>query len=65
MELHRFFKPMIGCVGSFFLMGLGATAQTPPKALLILEKNGTQLDIIDPVSSKPWRRRQRGKTRTR
>jgi len=52
MELHRVFKSMIGCVGSFLLMGLGATAQTPSKALLILEKNGTQLDIIDPVSLK-------------
>jgi YVTN family beta-propeller protein len=52
MELRRVFKSMIGCLGSFLLLGLGATAQTPSKALLILEKNGTQLDIIDPVSLK-------------
>src|SRR5271170_3578758 len=52
MELRRGFKAMMGCLGSFLLLGLGATAQTPSKALLILEKNGTQLDIIDPVSLK-------------
>jgi len=52
MELRRVFKATIGCLGSFLLLGLGAMAQTPSKALLILEKNGTQLDIIDPVSLK-------------
>ncbi len=52
MEVHRVFKSVIGCLGSFLLLGLGAAAQTPSKALLILEKNGTQLDIIDPVSLK-------------
>jgi YVTN family beta-propeller protein len=52
MELRRVFKSMIGCMGSFLLLGLAATAQTPSKALLILEKNGTQLDIIDPASLK-------------
>jgi DNA-binding beta-propeller fold protein YncE len=52
MELRRVFKPMIGCVGTFFLMGLCAAAQTPSKVLLVLEKNGTQLDIIDPLSLK-------------
>ena len=52
MELRRVFRSVIGCLGSFLLLGLGATAQTPSKALLILEKNGTQLDIIDPVSLK-------------
>ena len=52
MELRRVFKSMIGCLGLFLLLGVLATAQTPSKALLILEKNGTQLDIIDPVSLK-------------
>ena len=52
MEVRRVFESAIGCLGSFLLLGLGATAQTPSKALLILEKNGTQLDIIDPVSLK-------------
>lgn len=52
MELRRVVKPIVGCVSSFLLMGLCAAAQTPSKALLILEKNGTQLDIIDPVSLK-------------
>jgi YVTN family beta-propeller protein len=52
MELRRVFKEVIGCLGSFLLLGVAATAQTPSKALLILEKNGTQLDIIDPVSLK-------------
>jgi YVTN family beta-propeller protein len=52
MELRRVFKATVGCLGSFLLLGLGAMAQTPSKALLILEKNGTQLDIIDPVSLK-------------
>src|SRR5580704_12204539 len=52
MKLRRVLKPMVGCVSSFLLLGLCAAAQTPSKALLILEKNGTQLDIIDPVSLK-------------
>jgi YVTN family beta-propeller protein len=52
MEFCRVFKSVIGCLGSFLLLGVAATAQTPSKALLILEKNGTQLDIIDPVSLK-------------
>jgi len=52
MELRRVFKPTIGCVSAFLLMGLCASAQTPSRALLVLEKNGTQLDIIDPVSLK-------------
>jgi len=52
MELRRLSKPTIGCLGSFLLFGLSAIAQTPSKALLVLEKNGTQLDIIDPVRLK-------------
>jgi hypothetical protein len=32
MELHMVFKSMTGCVCSFLLIGLGATAQTPSKA---------------------------------
>ncbi len=52
MKLRGVFKPIIGCVGSFLLIGLCATAQTPSKVLLVLEKNGTQLDLIDPVSLK-------------
>ncbi|PYU47844.1 MAG: hypothetical protein DMG53_07990 [Acidobacteria bacterium] len=43
---------MTGCVGAFLLLGLCAAAQTPSKVLLVLEKNGTQLDIIDPLSLK-------------
>jgi YVTN family beta-propeller protein len=52
MELRRGLKIIVGSLGAFLLMGLGAAAQTPSKALLVLEKNGTQLDIIDPVSLK-------------
>jgi hypothetical protein len=52
MELRGVFKPMIRCLGSFLLMGFSAAAQTPSKTLLILEKNGTQLDLIDPASLK-------------
>jgi YVTN family beta-propeller protein len=33
-------------------MGLYTAAQTPSKVLLVLEKNGTQLDLIDPASLK-------------
>jgi YVTN family beta-propeller protein len=51
MELRSVFKQVIS-VGSFLLIGLCATAQTPSKVLLVLEKNGTQLDLIDPVSLK-------------
>src|SRR5207249_10661523 len=50
MELRRVWKTMTGCVGAFLLLGLCAAAQTPSKVLLVLEKNGTQLDIIDPLS---------------
>jgi YVTN family beta-propeller protein len=52
MDLRRFFKPLIGCLGSFFLIGLCAAAQAPSKTLLVLEKDTTQLDIIDPISLK-------------
>ena len=52
MELRRVLKPIIGCVSSFLLMALGVAAQTPSKVLLILEKNGTQLNLIDPVTLK-------------
>src|SRR5271167_2158777 len=52
MELRSVFKLVIGSVGSFLLIGLYATAQTPSKVLLVLEKNGTQLDLIDPVRLK-------------
>src|SRR5207244_13643568 len=52
MELRRVWKTMTGCVGAFLLLGLCAAAQTPSKVLLVLEKNGTQLDIIDPLSLK-------------
>jgi YVTN family beta-propeller protein len=52
MGLRTVFKSMIGCLALFLLLGLAVTAQTPSKALLILEKNGTQLEIIDPVSLK-------------
>lgn len=51
MKPLRDFKSMIGCVGGFLLIGLCASAQTPSKALLVLEKDTTQLDIIDPVST--------------
>jgi YVTN family beta-propeller protein len=52
MELRRLLKPMLGCLGSFLLLGLCAATETPSKVLLVLEKNGTQLDLIDPVSLK-------------
>ena len=52
MDLHGIFKPIIGCAGSLLLMGLYTAAQTPSKVLLVLEKNGTQLDLIDPASLK-------------
>jgi YVTN family beta-propeller protein len=56
MQPGRLFNPilksMIVCVGSFFLLALSATAQTPSKALLVLEKNGNQLDIIDAATLK-------------
>jgi YVTN family beta-propeller protein len=52
MKLCRVYKPTILCWGSFLLMGFSAAAQTPSKVLLVLEKNGTQLDLIDPVSLK-------------
>lgn len=52
MELCRSLKAIIGCAASLLLMGLCAAAQTPSKVLLVLEKNGTRLDLIDPVSLK-------------
>jgi len=56
MELGKPFKSvsksMIGWVSSFLLFALCATAQTPSKALLVLEKDANQLDIIDPTTLK-------------
>jgi YVTN family beta-propeller protein len=56
MKLRTAFKPILksmsGCVGSFLLLALSATAQTPSKTLLVLEKNGNQLDIIDATTLK-------------
>jgi YVTN family beta-propeller protein len=52
MDLRRVFKPIIGCASLLLLMGLYTAAQTPSKVLLVLEKNGTQLDLIDPAGLK-------------
>jgi YVTN family beta-propeller protein len=50
MRLPRAFKPIFLCISAFLLGGLCAAAQTPATSLLVLEKNGTQLDIIDPTT---------------
>jgi YVTN family beta-propeller protein len=52
MEFRKLFKPMICCASAFWFIGQSAAAQTPAKALLVLEKDTTQLDIIDPTSLK-------------
>ena len=44
------FKPILLCMGAFLLGSLCAAAQTPATSLLVLEKKGTQLDIIDPTT---------------
>lgn len=43
---------MIACVGAFLLFALCSGAQTPSRALLVLEKDGNKLNIIDPTSLK-------------
>ena len=53
----RFLKALTGiagCTGLVLAAALHSAAQTqtPSKALLVLEKNGTQLAIIDPMSLK-------------
>lgn len=50
MSLAGALGRMGGCAMLVLVAGLHALAQTPSKALLVLEKNGAQLDIIDPVS---------------
>jgi YVTN family beta-propeller protein len=56
MERGKVFNPILKsiavCAGSFLLLALSVDAQTPSKALLVLEKNGNQLDIIDPATLK-------------
>jgi hypothetical protein len=53
----RFLKALTGiagCTGLVLAAALHSAAQTqtPSKALLVLEQNGTQLAIIDPMSLK-------------
>lgn len=52
MRLHMDLKLMISCVGAFLLAALCPAAQTPASVLLVLEKTGNQLDIIDPATLK-------------
>src|SRR5580704_8466519 len=46
------FKSKFICAAAFLLGAVSAAAQTPAISLLVLEKNGTQLDIIDPTTLK-------------
>jgi YVTN family beta-propeller protein len=46
------FSIVIGWLGAFLLTGHAARAQTGSGSLLVLEKHGTQLAIIDPASLK-------------
>jgi YVTN family beta-propeller protein len=52
MKIRMRFKPMIGSVAAVFLVALCAAAQTPSRALLVLEKDGNKFNIIDPTSLK-------------
>src|SRR5579872_7442316 len=55
MKLSSDFLRMAACAVILAAWPLSAVAQstpTPPKALLVLEKDSTQLDIIDPASLK-------------
>jgi len=52
MRIRGALKPTFLCMGAILLGGLSAAAQTPATSLLVLEKNGTQLDIIDPITLK-------------
>ena len=52
MKIPGTFKLSCLCAGAFLFAGLSAAAQTPATSLLVLEKNGTQLDIIDPATLK-------------
>jgi DNA-binding beta-propeller fold protein YncE len=45
-------KSVFLCMTAFLLAAVSAPAQTPAISLLVLEKNGTQLDIIDPTTLK-------------
>jgi len=45
-------KRMIGCMVAFLFIALCSEAQTPSRALLVLEKDGNKFDIIDPASLK-------------
>jgi YVTN family beta-propeller protein len=52
MRVRMSFKPIIGCVGACLFIALCSQAQTPSRALLVLEKDGNKFDIVDPVSLK-------------
>ena len=54
MRLLKALTGIAGCTGLVLAAALHSAAQTqtPSKALLVLEKNGTQLAIIDPMSLK-------------
>jgi DNA-binding beta-propeller fold protein YncE len=52
MRLRLAFIAVIVCIGAILLISVRVAAQTPARVLLVLEKNGSTLDIIDPVSLK-------------
>lgn len=52
MKILQIFKVTLVCAGWLLAIEPHVAAQTPSKALLVLEKNENQLDIIDPVSLK-------------
>jgi DNA-binding beta-propeller fold protein YncE len=52
MNSRMFFKPIIGCGCALLVVALCSEAQTPERALLVLEKGGNTFDIIDPSSLK-------------
>jgi YVTN family beta-propeller protein len=52
MNLHKLLKTFLGSISLILLAAAHAAAQTPAKALLALEKDTLNLDIIDPTSLK-------------
>jgi YVTN family beta-propeller protein len=52
MRLRMALKPTIGCLVAFLFIAVCCEAQTPSRALLVLEKDGNKFDIIDPTNLK-------------
>lgn len=52
MRIGSRFKPMVACFGALLFIASSSKAQTPARAIMVLEKDGNKFDIIDPASLK-------------